>query len=112
MATNNNKKAKVSVPAGASLFTQLYLNGADTIKAQQQSIVERQLKRKLSAAYDDAETKLLGLEQDMNEQLGKLSGLDVNDIIDIQEEIDALERAKNTIATMFVKLFGEDLETV
>lgn len=90
----------------ASLFAKLYNEGAEALKAGDQGLVERQLKRRWEGAHDNAAGDVLSRKLDINKELAKLGACDINKVIVMRKEIDDLEHSMEIIEETYQEVFG------
>lgn len=103
------KGTKAQAQEGGNLFSRIYHNGKDAIKAESESLVERSMKRKLQSAYDDAAGRINDIQQQITSEYEKLGGLNINNVIEYRADIAALKQGMEYTAETYLELFGEEL---
>jgi hypothetical protein len=97
-------------------YTLLNMTDDDTRKANA-ALMERQIKRSLLSAIDDAERQVLAAEKSINgayEVIRRVSTskeLDINGILGHKMKIAELRKAQALISEEYRFLFGEDIPT-
>lgn len=107
MATN--KKSQVSF---RNLFSRLYNDGPEALKATSETLVERNVQRRYQAAFDDAEGRIMSNNLEIQAQIAKLAACDVNVVIALRKENDDMAASQAIIADIYQELFGVALQTV
>jgi len=108
--TKNTTMAK-NDPKYNNLFEKLYNDGPEALKAGDQSLVLRQLKRQWEAAHDNAEGELLSNKLKINSEYGKLKLCNINTVIELMKENDDLASSMECIELAYEELFGEAFPT-
>lgn len=93
-----------------TMFEKIYSQSEETLKAIQKPIVKNQVKRAISSAYDDAESKKYNAEltiSDIRKDLGRY-GDNLNDILKQQQIIDTCNNLQEKLAVEYKYLFGEE----
>ena len=103
-----NESTEVKEATQVRKFDEFYQSGEAALKNMQKPVVENQVKRRLSSAYDDAETQKYSAEMKINTALSNLKNFDVNTIVTYKTEIDDLNSAQVKIKEVYKELFGVD----
>ncbi len=94
-----------------SLFEKLYNDGPEALKAGDQGLVSRQLRRQWEAAHDNAEGELLSNQLKINSEYGKLKLCNINTVIELMKENEDLANSMHCIEEAYQDLFGEAFPT-
>ena len=94
---------------GKNLFEELYNKTDESIKLLKKPLVKRQLKRKYSSAYDDAENKKVDAESKLQDLRTKFTNFEINDILAQKKIIVQATQLQELIAEDYQELFGEAL---
>lgn len=94
---------------GKNLFEELYNKTDESIKLLKKPLVKRQLKRKYSSAFDDAENKKVEAESELQDLRTNFSNLEINAILAQKRIMVQATELQELIAEDYQELFGEAL---
>ena len=92
-----------------TLFDELYDKSEEFIKKLKKPLVKKQIKRKLCAAYDDAENNKINAEASLQDKRGEFDNFDVNKILEMAQIIDENMELQKKIANEYLQMFGEKM---
>lgn len=101
------KKKAVSV---ASLFDLVMSKSKSFIDKAKRPLLEKKAKREFKSMIDVSISELVDLKEDTLELLTDVRNLDVPQIVDNMEEMDAIKVEMNRVADIYKLVFGETLE--
>lgn len=89
------------------LFDELYALTKETSKMLKKPIVKRQIKRRLTAAFDDAESNKINAESELQDMRSDFENFDVNDILEKKLIIVDNTKLQSMIESEYETLFGK-----
>lgn len=92
-----------------TLFDELYVQTDAEAKQKKKPLVRKQIKRKLSSAFDDAENNKINAETKIAELISNFENFDVNSILEQELIIKKSIELQALTATQYVKLFGKEM---
>ena len=92
-----------------TVFDVLYEKTDESIKALKKPLIKRQVTRKFTSAYDDAENNVLNANVELQEIRGNFGSFDVNAILEQKLIIEENETLQRLIAAEYKELFGTDI---
>lgn len=89
-----------------NLFDELYDKTDEAVKKLQKPLIKRQIKRRFTSAYDDAENKKINAESRLQELRSDFKGFDLNDVLVEKQAIENAVYAQKLISAEYKELFG------
>lgn len=93
------------------LFDKLYAAAKEVFDAAKKPLVKNRIKRKLSAAYDDASNKILEAEASISKTREDFENYDVNIVLNQKKIISQCESLKELIKNEWKELFATEMKT-
>jgi hypothetical protein len=101
------KKKTASV---ASLFDLVMSKSKSFIDKAKRPLLEKKAKREFKSMIDTSISELVDLKEETLELLTAVRSLDVPQIVENMEEMDAIKIEMNKVAEIYKLVFGEKLE--
>ena len=95
--------------AQETLFDALFNADEKKIKAKQKPLVIKRLKRKCQSAVDDAETRIMECEAEIDNLIADFENFKINEINKQKATITSLKSAQEYTKETYKALFGENL---
>lgn len=91
------------------LFDQLYAAGKEAFDALKKPMIKNKVKRRLNAAFDDADLKIREAELKINKVRENFEDYNINEILQQKSVIKQAEDLKAQIKEEYLELFGKEM---
>ena len=101
--------AKKKTASVSSLFDLVMSKSKSFIDKAKRPLLEKKAKREFKSMIDASISELVDLKEDTLELLTDVRNLDVPQIVDNMEEMDAIKLEMTRVADIYLLVFGEEL---
>ncbi len=100
----------VEVIKNPSLFETLFTMTDEDAKKSKLPLVEKKIKRQLSAAFDDAEGKIIEAHEMKMKCMQNIENFDINAVLTANQKIRIASDIQYEIKELYKEYFGEDFQ--
>ena len=100
---------KIEKEKTKNLFDVLYDKTEESVKKLKKPLVKRQIKRRFSASYDDAENKKVDAEAKLQDLRSEFKYFDINKVLEQKQIIEENTDLQRLISSEYKELFGVNI---
>lgn len=95
---------------GQTLFERMYTATKESLDAAKKPFIERSLKRRFEAAWDDCENKKIDAQVAIQSLSESIKDYDLNGFLAKRQIVKDAVETQNAIVEHYKEMFGEDLK--